>query len=315
MGVSFHICDIQEVQVPTYYRRGARLHVSPGPPNRLGAGDGIAWCDFACVGAERPPLRCWPPAGSDSVAPPRHGVSSTPSSRPLTAPPLRRFLLPALQLAIPSSAAGLELLLSPSHRRRRQLRRAAAFVCLLLQAAAASYLSLVHQRGAVSVMDVLASKARGGGGLSAVFLMPCHSTPFHSHVHSRGAAMAFLDCSPPGWAHKTHELNALPGGEGEGRCQPRLLRASDFDADPVGFTRRLLAAGEAAGGGGEGGPLGACPLPPGHVVTFDAVGEVLRPLLEGLGYREVARLFQSHFTVDHNGLQRSVLVYERLHAP
>ncbi|KAK3247557.1 hypothetical protein CYMTET_42947 [Cymbomonas tetramitiformis] len=69
---------------------------------------------------------------------------------------------------------------------------------LLTQVPLALYLSMVHQRGTVAVMPLLAQEAasgrvRGGG---MMFLTPCHSTPYTSHIHQR-VPLDFLDCSPP----------------------------------------------------------------------------------------------------------------------
>lgn len=62
----------------------------------------------------------------------------------------------------------------------------------------ALYLSAVHQRGAVDVMHVLSKEARNTTSLTVLFLMPCHSTPFYSHV-PHGFELIFLDCSPEGF--------------------------------------------------------------------------------------------------------------------
>lgn len=110
----------------------------------------------------------------------------------------------------------------------------AALVCGI-NAPIAIYLSVWHQSGALSAVDevakripaVAATNARctvgaytgkgtesagktaegngeGEGGESVVadvvvhFLMPCHSTPFYSHLHFRdvNASLWSLDCSP-----------------------------------------------------------------------------------------------------------------------
>eukprot|EP00058_Branchiostoma_floridae_P016052 XP_002601540.1 hypothetical protein BRAFLDRAFT_230607 [Branchiostoma floridae] len=60
----------------------------------------------------------------------------------------------------------------------------------------ALYTSLVHQRGTVDVMSFLSQEAdRHGQDMSVLFLMPCHSTPFYSHVH-HNISMRFLECPP-----------------------------------------------------------------------------------------------------------------------
>jgi phosphatidylinositol glycan class B len=98
-----------------------------------------------------------------------------------------------------------------------------ACVCVL-NIAVAAFVSLVHQRGAVDVVNFLAGEATAtttrvtGRMLTSVhFLTPCHATPYHSMLHViQGAVdpvernanegrswprhgplgMRFLDCSP-----------------------------------------------------------------------------------------------------------------------
>lgn len=66
--------------------------------------------------------------------------------------------------------------------------------------APAVYLSLVHQRGTVDVMPHLAKIAKeykdeDGHRAKLLFLMPCHSTPYFSHIH-QNISMRFLTCEP-----------------------------------------------------------------------------------------------------------------------
>jgi len=49
-------------------------------------------------------------------------------------------------------------------------------------------------------------------GESVHFLMPCHSTPYYSHVH-RNITMRFLDCSPsfePNYVDEADQFKADP---------------------------------------------------------------------------------------------------------
>lgn len=79
-----------------------------------------------------------------------------------------------------------------------QWRRKAIYctTCLLLLAhiPMALYFSCVHQRGTVALMDVLREDITANS--SVLFLMPCHSTPYYSHIH-REVKMKFLECPPP----------------------------------------------------------------------------------------------------------------------
>ncbi|XP_065059927.1 GPI mannosyltransferase 3-like [Rhopilema esculentum] len=60
----------------------------------------------------------------------------------------------------------------------------------------ALYFGLVHQRGTLDVMRFLRSDLKEKTADSAVlFLMPCHSTPYYSHLHIN-VKMRFLECHP-----------------------------------------------------------------------------------------------------------------------
>jgi phosphatidylinositol glycan class B len=58
------------------------------------------------------------------------------------------------------------------------------------------YLSRFHQRGVVDVTLYLRKEALQGRVESIYFMMPCHSTPFYSHVHA-DVPMDFIKCDPP----------------------------------------------------------------------------------------------------------------------
>lgn len=75
-----------------------------------------------------------------------------------------------------------------------------ALVILIGNIAPAAYLSVVHQRGTLDVMPQLAKisnefKDESGNRASIFYLMPCHSTPYYSHVHAN-VTMRFLRCEP-----------------------------------------------------------------------------------------------------------------------
>ena len=75
-----------------------------------------------------------------------------------------------------------------------------AFVILLSNAVPAGYLSVVHQQGSIKVMHKLANIAKdykddSGQHAKIFFMMPCHSTPYYSHIHAN-ISMRFLSCEP-----------------------------------------------------------------------------------------------------------------------
>lgn len=69
---------------------------------------------------------------------------------------------------------------------------------LLFNIPASIYFGLFHQRGVLDVMGYVqevADQHSTGEQRSVMFLMPCHSTPFYSHVHNN-LPMRFLECQP-----------------------------------------------------------------------------------------------------------------------
>ena len=119
-----------------------------------------------------------------------------------------RFLLPimpTLMIFVGSGAEHASLLMLK--RKSRGSRGSAGFLLLGVVVASqimiAIYTSCVHQRGVISVMHDLRSRlaslppsqAMAADAGAVHFLMPCHSTPFYSHLH-RNVSLSFLDCSP-----------------------------------------------------------------------------------------------------------------------
>ncbi|CAI5989428.1 unnamed protein product, partial [Closterium sp. NIES-64] len=118
--------------------------------------------------------------------------------------------------------------LSPFLHPQSPLFRLLLTAAFLPQLLAALYLSTSHQRGTISVMPFLEGEIHGilqthstpsrdvgrGGGIEGegggneggegvregrvevLFLMPCHSTPFHSHLHNPAVTLTMLSCAP-----------------------------------------------------------------------------------------------------------------------
>jgi len=63
------------------------------------------------------------------------------------------------------------------------------------------YLAFIHGRAQVKVIEWLGEQARLDPSLEAMFLMPCHATPWMSHAHVKNRSQAdgwkFLTCEPP----------------------------------------------------------------------------------------------------------------------
>jgi phosphatidylinositol glycan class B len=120
-----------------------------------------------------------------------------------------RFLLPALQLAMPYCGVGAAYLIEEGQRKTKNVAVAAASFAssstvrknfavsmLGLQVPITLFFSMYHQRAQVQVMRYLQT-SQSTSSLSVLFLTPCHTTPYYSYIH-KAIPMRFLDCSPPG---------------------------------------------------------------------------------------------------------------------
>ncbi|PHH88340.1 hypothetical protein CDD83_7670 [Cordyceps sp. RAO-2017] len=200
---------------------------------------------------------------------------------------------------------------SPARLRNRSYLAAALTVNVCL----AGYLGSVHQAAPLAVVSYLrqeyarlyppstwlASEAThrapdGGDGPFALFLMPCHSTPWRSHLVHPGLDARALTCEPP--------LHTQPGTAERAGYRDEADRFYD---DPLRFLRTELFAG--AGG------LRA----PRYLVGFEGVEPWLRRFVDtpearaaGLrGLRAVWSAYNGLFSDDARRAGR-MLVWEVL---
>jgi hypothetical protein len=248
--------------------------------------------------------------------------------------------------------------------------RAIVGFVVVSNACLALYLSLIHQRSPISVMDFLADDlsslqqqagedgeggvgtrgtrgTRGSEGtrflsfpLAVHFMVPCHGTPYYSHLHM-DIPMWFPDCSPPQFRRTAMDRVG-------GRYDPiheAVSESSVMQYDPVAFVherygkkpgagrgaevtggggKEKAVAGNADGGadgdvggdagkGGESGS-GVVVLPlPSHLVLFEGPARALQGWFDDNNFEQVARLFHSHAQGDEDALERHdyVLVFRR----
>ncbi|KAJ4912058.1 Alg9-like mannosyltransferase family [Raphanus sativus] len=197
-----------------------------------------------------------------------------------------RFVLPVLPIALIFSGYALaQMEASPSSiTKKKQVPRKkwspkltlSVLFLLLTNIPMALYMSLFHQRGTEDAMNYLSEEAYKGRVKSILFLMPCHSTPYYSTLHSN-IPMQFLDCTP---------------SEEKGQVD----ESDRFMMDPLGFVSEL------AGNWSER---------PSHIVMFASEEIKLRDFIIQHSFREVKRFFHAHFKVDRD-LQSSVVVYANI---
>jgi GPI mannosyltransferase 3 len=210
-----------------------------------------------------------------------------------------RFLLPLIPIA--SALGSLEA-------QRWSRPRLLLALLILINGPVACYLSTRHQRGPIDALDHLAGAIGRAGRAAEVyitvrlslcgssrgltggrvlfqvhFLMPCHATPFYSHLHvpNVDVTLRSLDCSP------------------EGRLSPEGSESDRFQKDPAGFVQGLYGKGVWSW--------------PDYVVMFGSSDVRLTDFWRGHDYHRRTTLFHSDFQGDVDSLEHeaSVVVLER----
>ncbi|KAJ7311336.1 hypothetical protein JRQ81_006952 [Phrynocephalus forsythii] len=181
-----------------------------------------------------------------------------------------RFIYPVLPLCM--------VVCGHSLSRLKRWRPAAVSFLLASNAALALYTGLVHQRGALDVMGHLRGLCHTPKA-SALMLMPCHSTPYYSHIHCR-LQLRFLQCPP--------DLT------GETEYQDEAER---FYAGPLRWLAEEFPNATAL---------------PSHLVFFSVLEQDLLSFLLSKGYERAATFFHTHFSEGRIGSH--IYVYRRTQA-
>ncbi|XP_029398857.1 GPI mannosyltransferase 3 isoform X3 [Mus pahari] len=158
-------------------------------------------------------------------------------------------------------------------------RKAALSFLLLSNVPLAFYTGLVHQRGTLDVMNHIQKVCPRGPdpALASVFmLMPCHSTPYYSHVHCP-LSMRFLQC-PPDLTGKTQYLD----------------EADMFYLNPLRWLQQEFHSNASL---------------PTHLVTFNVLEKEINTFLTSGNYERTATFFHTHWPERRTGSH--IHVYER----
>ena len=176
---------------------------------------------------------------------------------------------------------------SPHNRTAPRIRKLWKFILSILVAInilIAFYTTLIHQSGVISVLTYLRKEHESRNTNTTIgFLMPCHSTPWRSHlVHPSIHAWA-LTCEPP--------VNLPPAARAA-----YLDEADIFYADPSLFLHTRFAPppllGEKIRGSAEQRQW------PDFIVFFEQLQPVMVDILTGSGHVECWRGFNSHWHDD-----------------
>ncbi|KAK9478253.1 Alg9-like mannosyltransferase family-domain-containing protein [Lipomyces japonicus] len=196
-----------------------------------------------------------------------------------------RFIFPLLPIFHVLSALSIKKLRIFQWPR---LRWAFVFALLVINLPLTIYASFVHQRG---VIDVTTYIRRTPEISSVGFLMPCHSTPWMSHIHRSDISAWFLTCEPP---RSSVDISAYRD------------EADQFYDDPFLFLNtHFPALNESSENDISRFKFNW----PSHIVIFGALENTFKGFV-GNSYIEVQRLFNSHIH-DDNRRKGDVIVYKK----
>ncbi|XP_031472395.1 GPI mannosyltransferase 3 isoform X2 [Phasianus colchicus] len=157
-------------------------------------------------------------------------------------------------------------------------KKSAASFLLLSNLIPALYTGLIHQRGSLDVMNHIQQLCNSSYQSQAfVFIMmPCHSTPFYSHVHCP-LKMRFLQCPPD-----------LTGNESY------VDEADLFYSNPLGWLNKEFYNDT---------------LLPSHLIFFNVLEQEISSFLALKGYKKTATVFHTH--VPQGRVGSHIYVYKK----
>ncbi|KAF2153047.1 glycosyltransferase family 22 protein [Myriangium duriaei CBS 260.36] len=221
-----------------------------------------------------------------------------------------RFLHPLVPILTWFAAHGADVasLFQPWLRRARPLQQVWLLTFVSINVVIAGYVSLRHQRGVVDVTGFLRRDWEGryldaatvrmeSAPMSVGFLMPCHSTPWRSHLIFEDMSAWALTCEPP--------LNMTLGER-----DLYLDEADQFYRSPHTWLDENMRAKSSIRKGADPamGELdeGVRWLSqdkterewPSHLVFFEALEPTMKDYLSGTRYRECWRGFNSDWHDD-----------------
>lgn len=178
-----------------------------------------------------------------------------------------RFLLPIVPLSLMFVAD----FFAQGHHKRIGIQKDWLIVALtlLINVPTLLYLSLIHQSGTTNVIEYLSTQAEDKANI--LFLMPCHSTPYYSHLHFDVQAR-FLTCEP----NLNHTINI--------REEQDL-----FYDDPLAWLNKEVHQR------------------PDYVVTYDNLEPKLLSYFDSLDMSPIQRFF--HSAIPDGRIGHEVVVY------
>ncbi|KAH0361556.1 glycosyltransferase family 22 protein, partial [Aureobasidium melanogenum] len=110
-----------------------------------------------------------------------------------------RFIYPLLPGLLVLAAGPFSQFFSPLLSPRLAVKKILLLVFVAINVTLALYISQVHQRGVIDVVHHLRHKyeLETSSNITVMFMMPCHSTPWRSHLVYPSIVARALTCEPP----------------------------------------------------------------------------------------------------------------------
>ncbi|KAI4719036.1 hypothetical protein E4T48_04781 [Aureobasidium sp. EXF-10727] len=110
-----------------------------------------------------------------------------------------RFIYPLLPGLLVLAAGPFSHFFSPLLLPRSAIKKTLLFLFVAVNITLAFYISQVHQRGVIDVLHHLRHQheLNASSNTTVMFMMPCHSTPWRSHLIHSGIDARALTCEPP----------------------------------------------------------------------------------------------------------------------
>lgn len=207
-----------------------------------------------------------------------------------------RFIFPLLPMLHILAAEPYAAFFHPFPRPRSKLRSALFILGIGINLAIMYYTANFHQRGVIDIMHYLRHEnekrfnvaAESYQPISIGFLMPCHSTPWRSHLVYPEISAWALTCEPPLYLTMAER-------------EVYLDEADVFYADPVAWIRDNMRDTNKIGthlDGSSNETSGEGRAWPEYVVFFEQLEPMIKDVLAGTKYRECWRGFNTHWHDD-----------------
>jgi len=157
-------------------------------------------------------------------------------------------------------------------------------------------------------------RGKGGNDVRIDFLMPCHATPWTTHLHVPAFFSSSLSAHPPSLPPRhlfLHHIDCLPNLYGHASYR---TTTAEFLLDPLGYVAQRYGeksnssssssssksgSSNTSSGRLEGTPFSPLPcLLPDYIVSFGSAAWKMEQLLVSIGFHVEATLFHSSFKGD-----------------